>query len=359
MQPISVILRHSKIQVPLARLRSVFGSFWRVLFAMLGRYRPFEAQELESAQTDSVLYRGDIPVGAGNSPVQRRRKFQTPRPLFETVANLVVTPGGAGWVEGVLYEKYSSGKPGLRLLAGSNSPKRRVPEGVFIQSEHIDTFGDWMAEYLAPLARASVTGLPVFLPAALARRGYVTRDAARLGIEFVSIDEPLLIECATVVMQPKVVRYWTKDCVLALRGLLNVEAPPPDPGSLLYLSRHGEASMVADRTHPSLLIEDIVRAHGGKVLRTYDATLDDYLRAGADAETLLFDHGSAAYNMVYWRPQRVIEFTSDDWWMNSFLFFADALGVDDYTILRSDLPDVAARLDAALKTQKERREPAG
>jgi capsular polysaccharide biosynthesis protein len=174
-----------------------------------------------------------------------------------------------------------------------------------------------------------------------------------LGIEFVSIDEPLLIECATVIIQPKVVRYWTKDCVLALRGLLNVEAPPPTPGSLLYLSRHGEASMVADRTHPSLQVEEIVRTRGGKVLRTSEASLDDYVRASKDAETLLFDHGSAAYNMVYWQPRRVIEFTSDDWWMNSFLFFADALGVDDYAILRSDLPDLEMRLDAVLKKRKE------
>lgn len=348
MNPIAGHFRHSKVQAPLARLRNSAGAAWRSLFALVGRYRPFTPEEVESVPGDFVSFSGDIPVRAGSDNRQQRRFYRVKRPPFEEVRNLIVTPGGAGWKDGVLFEKYSSGKPGVRLLTGDHTPKRTAPEGVFIQSEHIDTFGDWMSEYLAPLALAGPPDLPVFLPSALAQRSYVKRDGPRLGINFVAIDEPILIERALVAPQPKFVRYWTSDCVNALRRLLKVDAPTPAPGTLLYLSRHGEKSQVADRTHPSLLVEEIVRRRGGRVLRTCEATLEDYLSAASDAETLLFDHGSAAYNMVYWRPRRIIEFVSDDWWLNAFLFFADASGVDDYSILRTDLADVADRLDALL-----------
>ena len=44
-------------------------------------------------------------------------------------------------------------------------PQRR---DIFVQSEHTDTFGDWMSEYLGPLARAGAIDAPLFLPAAMA-----------------------------------------------------------------------------------------------------------------------------------------------------------------------------------------------
>lgn len=202
-----------------------------------------------------------------------------------------------------------------------------------------------MSEYLAPLARIGAVDAPVYLPARFAAKPYVRRDAARLDIDFEPIHAPLLIEKASVVRQPKAVRYWTAEDVRALRAMLNVSPPSPEQGSLLYLSRHDEPSEVAVRSHECLLVEEMVRQRGGKVLRTGTASLEDYLKAASDVETLLFDHGSAAYNMVYWQPKRVVEFVSDDWWMNSFLFFSDAIGVHDYTIIRGDLgPDHIRRL---------------
>ncbi len=349
----AAFLRHSKVQAPMANLRSGVGKVWRGLFSAAGRYRPIPAAETETVQGEFFPFKGDIPREAGDEQGQWLLRFAIERPVFEEVENLVVTPCGGGWKEGVLFEKYSAVKPGLRMLLADHQPKKTAPGGYFIQSEHVDTFGDWMGEYLTPLAQLPHIDAPVFLPAALAAKTYVQRDCARIGIECVGVDEPLLIKRAKVMRQRRFVRYWRPEFASALARLLKVTPPSPAPGSLLYLSRHGERSEVADRTHPNLIVEDAVRKRGGVVLRTANATLDDYIKAGEKAETVLFDHGSAAYNMVYWRPRRVIEFVSDDWWMNSFLFFAASLGVEDYTILCTDWPGVAERLDATLDAPME------
>lgn len=338
-------LQHAKVRAPLAIARDRVGSFWRRLFGAIGRYRPLSAGETACVEGDAVSFKGDIPVHAGSAYQQQRLHFKQSRPAFETVDDLVVTPEGAGWTNGVLFEKYSASKPGLRRFIGDRRPVETAPRGFVIQSEHIDTFGDWMSEYLAPLAGVDCIDAPVFLPARFASKPYVHRDAARLNIDFRTVHAPLLIEKAFVVRQPKVVRYWTTEDTDRLRKFLKVASTQPDPGSLLYLSRHEEASEVAVRSHESLLVEEIVRQRGGMVLRTSAASLEDYLIAASNVETLLFDHGSAAYNMVYWRPKRVVEFVSDDWWMNSFLFFSDAIGVRDYTIIRGDLgPDHIRRV---------------
>ncbi|WDI32650.1 hypothetical protein PUV54_05500 [Hyphococcus flavus] len=343
--------RHAKFQAPLARLRSAAASMWRAGWSAAGKYQPLTPAEKAFTFGDKVPFNGDRPLTSGNDNYQHRLSFRTPRPQFENVDDLIVTPLGASWKNGRLYEKYSSCTPGLRMLAASNNPQAEVEEGYFIQSEHVDTFGDWMSEYLSPLSTLLEIDAPVYLPQSFAAKPYVGRDAARLGIDFVPLTQPLRIRKAKVLRQQRCIRYWRVAEVEGLRRFLKVDAPTAAPGSTLYLSRHGEASEVADRTHPNLLIEEIVKGRGGRVLRTKDAELEDYLNAAQSAETLLFDHGSAAYNMVYWRPKRIIEFVSDAWWMNSFLFFADASGVRDYSILCSDQHDaeeLSKRLHAML-----------
>jgi hypothetical protein len=349
--------RHAKFQAPLARMRSTASSLWRTGWALAGKYKPLSAEEQAFEFGDAVPFKGDVPVRAGADHHQRRLSFQFPRPLVEEVENLVVTPAGAGWKNGALYERYSSCRPGLRMLLGETRPQSEIPTGYFVQSEHMDTFGDWMAEYLSPLSLLDDIAAPVLLPQALARKPYVQRDAARVGIDVIEVDAPILVRKAMVVQQQRCIRYWQPKDVQALRAFLNVDAPTPSPGSILYLSRHGEASEVADRTHPNEMIERIVRERGGVVLRTAEADFSDYLNAAHSAETVLFDHGSAAYNMIHWRPRKVIEFVSDAWWMNSFLFFADAGGVHDYSIVCTDqgTPDdlrkkVYAALDEPLSS---------
>lgn len=328
--------RHAKIQAPLARMRSGVSALWRGGWSAAGKYKPLSQEEQAFEIGDPVPFKGDIPVNAGAERCQRRLSFRHARPLVEEVDGLVVTDAGAGWKDGCLYERYSSCRPGLRMLLGDNRPRREVPSGYFVQSEHVDTFGDWMAEYLSPLSHLGKVSAPVLLPQALAQKPYVRRDIARLGLDVIGIDAPILIRKAMVVQQQRCIRYWRPEDVRALRAFLKAGPVAPAPGSILYLSRHGEASEVADRTHPNEAIESAVRQRGGVVLRTADTSFEDYLQAAASAETVLFDHGSAAYNMIYWRPRRVIEFVSDDWWMNSFLFLADAAGVHDYTIICTD-----------------------
>lgn len=348
MTALPAFFRHSKVQAPLARLRSDVSSVWRSLFTAAGKFAPLTAEELENVRSEFVPFTGDVPVNAGDEYGQWRLSYVKERPVFEEVENLVVTPDGGGWKDGVFYERYSAVKPGLRMLLADHAPVRAVSSGIVIQSEHVDTFGDWMAEYLTPMSRLPRIEAPVFLPASLAGKTYVKRDGERFGIEFAGVDAPVLIERAKVLRQPRVMRYWAPDQVKALQSLLKTPARPPAPGSLLYLSRHGEQSEVANRTYPNLMAEEQVRSRGGTVLRTAEVSLQDYLDAADKADTILFDHGSAAYNMIYWRPRRAIEFVSDDWWVNSFLFFAHGLGVTDYTILCTDKPGIADRLAAAL-----------
>lgn len=345
------LLTRAEFQAPAAKFRSRISGVWRALYLLNNRYCPFTKEETATREADRVPFKGDIPIHAGSMHFQNRLVFRQARPAFEAVADLVVTPVGASWKNGILYEKYSAGKPGLRMLASANRPAREVPAGIFIQSEHTDTFGDWTSEYLAPLARLETIDAPVYLPASLASKPYVKRDSERLGIEFIAIDAPIKIRRAKVVPQPKYIRYWGAEDVAALQQLLGTNRSAPAQGSMVYLSRYGEASEVAQRTHPSLAIEELVKARGGRILRAAETDLADYLSAAQDAETVLFDHGSAGYNMIYWRPRRIIEFASDAWWMNAFLMLADAMGVNDYTIIRSSLgspEEVAAKTAAAL-----------
>ncbi len=256
---------HAKIQVPVSILRRRIGSFWRVLFRLLGRYKPLTAEETALTPGASVTYKGDIPPGAGKEAIQTRLHYKNPRPLFESLQNLIVTPRGAGWWNGALYERYSASRPGLRSLAPYPRPKKSVPKGIFVQSEHLDTFGDWNSEYLACLARLDEIDAPVFLPERLAMKSYVQRDAKRLGFEIIAIEEPILIEEAKVVRQRMMMRNWLPEDIAALRRFFKVNAPEPESGSMLYLSRHGEKSEIANRTHPNEILEVVVKSRGGRV----------------------------------------------------------------------------------------------
>ncbi|WP_411816695.1 hypothetical protein [Hyphococcus sp. DH-69] len=345
--------QHAKFKVPVAHMRNAVGSFWRKSSALTGQYEPMSPSEVATVDGSPVPFRGDIPKYAGTEHQQTRKRFAEPRPLLEEVENLIVTPLGGGWHDNCLFERYSSCKPGLRMLLENKAPTREVETGYVIQSEHVDTFGDWTSEYLTPLAGIANVDGPVFLPAAFAQKGYVRRDMARTSIDFQFVDAPILIKRAKVIRQQMYIRYWTPEYAQNLRRLLGAQPVSPKRGSMIYLSRHGEPSEVAVRTHPNLLIEKIVKDRGGIVLRTDDSSLEDYLAAGEHAETVLLDHGSAGYNLSYWQPKRVIEFVSDQWWMNSFLFFATSIGVPDYGIICTDQgsdDEIAKRLTDLLET---------
>ncbi len=342
---------HARFKAPLATARSAISGIWRTAYAAAGLYEPLPAAERQHVKGEAVSFLGDLPVNVSVGHFQERLLFAKPRPLIEEVDDLVFTPGGAGWAAGRLYERYSACVPGLRMLAAPAKPARELAEAYVVQAEHSDTFGDWFSEYLTPLAQLDNIGAPVLLPNGMAARSYVKRDMRRLDIRFEPVETPVLVRKAYVVRQQRVIRYWGEGEAVRLRRLLHAHPPPPRPGSLLYLSRYGEKSEVANRTYPSEAIEKIVKARGGRILRTAQASLEDYLSAAHDAETILYDHGSAAYNMIYWNPRRAVEFVSDDWWVNAFLFFADAIGVRDYSIICTDqggVGEVMRRLEATL-----------
>lgn len=344
-------LSNARFQAPLAEARNRVSNIWRWLLHIAGRYRPIPRDEKAITLAETVTFKGDAPQWIeGGAMEQGRLEFCIPRPDFENVDNLVVTPKGAGWKDGVLYQRYCASEPGLRMMLDPHKPEANVDEGYFIQSAHNDTYGDWMSEYLCALARCAPITAPLYLPAEIANRSYVKRDLKTLGIEYVSIDRPTLIRKAVVLRQKKFFVHFPPEEIQQLKRFLNVDPPAARPGSVLYLSRRGERSEVADRVYPHAPVEAVVKARGGRVLLTAEASFDDYRAAAAEAETVIFDHGSAIYNALFWRTRRFIEIASTDWWNNAFLMLANAYGVKDYTIVNgvADGETVSRKIETAL-----------
>jgi hypothetical protein len=337
---IRAVLSRAEFQAPLAVARNHVSNVWRALFALAGRYRPISPAEKAVALVDTIRFRGDPPrqIKEGVRE-QGRMAFRMPRPVMESVDNLVVTPMGGGWKDGCFYERYSACRPGLRMLLEAHRPQADYPAGYVIQSAHKDTYGDWVSEYLCAAARAYPFGAPLFLPAWFADRPYVARDLKSKGIEHVFVDKPMRIRQAKVLRQQKYFVHFPRNEIETLRAFLGFEQAEPAPRGIVYLSRKNEVSEVANRVYPNEIIETIVEARGGRIIRTAGAPLEEYGLAASDAETVIFDHGSAIYNSLRWRPIRVVEIVSDAWWNNAFLMFADAMGVTDYTIIRGDLGD--------------------
>ncbi len=335
-----------------ATARGWFGAFVRWCFQRSGHYAPIPAREKTVTQISTVAFRGDAPVQiAGGVLEQGRMAFREKRSVQEHVNDLIVTPLGAAWAGGRLCERYSAAVPGLRTFFAERKPRHIVGRGVYIQAAHKDTYGDWVSEYLGALALADPLDAPLFLPAEMAARPYVVRDLEAAGVPFVAIDKPVLIQSALVLRQQKYFVHFDKADVAALERFLGVDKSDPKPGSLVYLSRRNDISEVANRAYPHDIVERFVKQRGGCVLHTAEtAGPEEYQAAALDAETVVFDHGSAFYNALYWRPKRVVEIVSDSWWNNAFLMLANAMGVKDYTIIRGDLSEahVTKRLNEAL-----------
>jgi hypothetical protein len=347
----NLLLSNARLQAPLATLRNRVSGIWRLLFKWTGGYQPIPPEEQSITLEHMITFKGDSPRQIdGGVHEQGRMAFRRPRPAVEEVESLVVTPMGAAWIGRTLYERYSSSAPGLRMFLSRGPVRKTYPAGYFIQSAHRNTYGDWVSEYLGALACAGKLDAPLFLPADVARKSYVRRDLDRLGIEFIAVEHTIKIMSVKVLRQQKYFVHFSPDEIEQLRIFLNITPQPPKPGTVLYLSRRGEGSEVAVRRYPSKVVERLVSERGGRILLAKSASREEYRHAAADAETVIFDHGSAIYNALGWRPKRAIELVSDDWWNNAFLMFADALGVRDITIIRADLGDahVLSRLERAL-----------
>lgn len=336
-----------------ADMRSDVSSIWRRGFAAAGRYRPIPAQETAIVLEDRVTFKGDAPVQVvDGAHEQGRMAFRIPRPSYEEAANIIVTPNGGVWRDGCYEERYSAGRPGLRMLMENRRPEETLTEAVIIQCAHNDTYGDWVSEYLIPVLREAPLSAPLLMPAKVAAKPYAKRDLDRLSLDWRSIDRPLLIEKARILRQQKFFVHFPEKEARLLRGIFGEPCNPARPGSVVYLSRHGEISDIAERHYPSLLVEEIVKARGGHVIRTCEASPESYAAAGHEAETVIFDHGSAFYNTLGWPVRRVVEIVDDAWWNNAFVMLSNAVGIDDYTIIRGDRGDqhVKAMLATVLET---------
>ena len=345
--PFSTLLGPSRV----AKARGAISSLWRRLFSQTGLYRPIPSDEKEIILTEKLFFKGDAPQQiASGANEQGRMAFRKPRPVWEAVDDLIVTPKGGGWVAGRFYECCSACEPGLRLLFEDHKPTASVDKAYVAQSAHKDTYGDWVSEYLCAIARAYPLDAPLLLPVELAQKDFVRRDLATLGVAWRPVEAPVKIRRAKVLRQQKFFVHFPPTDEAVLRRLFPAQAIAARPGGVVYLSRRGERSDVADRQYPSEVIEEVVRTLGGRVIRTAEASREDYAAAANDAETVIFDHGSAIYNAISWPVQRMIEVASDSWWNNSFLMMAHAVGLDDYTIIRGDLGEdhVRRRLIHAL-----------
>ncbi len=333
-----------------AELRDDISKMWRWGFAAAGRYRPIPAEETEIVFEKRVPFKGDAPLQITTGVhEQGRMAFRAPRPQLEEADDLIVTPSGGAWRNGCFEERYSAGRPGLRRLLEGCRPDQTLPEAYIVQCAHNDTYGDWVSEYLVPVLGAAPLSAPLLLPATIATKSFVARDLKDLDVDWRTIDRPVRIEKARVLRQQKYFVHFPEGNVRLLRQVFGEPKNAPRPGGVVYLSRYGEASDVAARRYPSLVIEDMIRARGGRVIRTGGATLEDYAAAAADAETVVFDHGSAFYNALGWPMRRAVEIVSDNWWNNAFLMLCNAAGVDDYTIIRGDLGDAHIK-ERLLKT---------
>jgi len=302
----------------------------------IGYYRNWSRDERRFSRREAVNFSGEIPPMAGTEFNQYRLKYDIPRNVIGSASNVIYTAKGMGWVNGRLERRLSFQEVNLKhLLDKPSRPARRLERGTILQAQTPKTFGDWMSEHVSSLAIALNrlgTLDPLILPSHWLAKPYVKRDLARLGIEAIAIDEPVEIAQATVLSKTRPGHYWTAAETDNLRKALKVAPKPARPGSAIYLSRLGEKGEGPQRQMNNMLIEAAMTAAGVSIIRTAGCSLEEYLAAAGNAETVFADHGSAMYNLVYWQTKRVVELHSPDYWDGSFLMFADGLGIHDYHV---------------------------
>lgn len=304
---------------------------------LIGRYVPFTAEELRTVPREMIPFEGDLPGEWGDVHAQEARRFVAPR-VKTHVDNLLYTPEGMAWAGGRLYEKYSIRKPSIRELVRKPSARRArsIDEAVVTQSETPYTFGDWIGQLLVSLLDHYPFRAPLVLPLRLYERSFVRRDLERLGVEVIPADVDLHIRRALVLPRTRPENAFTPADMRNFQRAFQIDAPTPKPGSLLYLSREGEASDSFERRYPSKEVAEIIRGLGGRVVMARETSLDEYIKLAEHAETVVADHGSAICNILYWKPKRVVELFSNAWWNPYFLFLAHAHGVPSYRLMNID-----------------------
>ena len=196
-----------------------------------------------------------------------------------------------------------------------------------------------MSEHVSALSLALLQNElvePLLLPHWWFAKAYVRRDLQRLGIRAEPVERAVRITDATIVNKLRPGHYWTALEAAAMISAMHVSSYEAQPGTGLYLSRKGEKGEGPKREINNDVTEAAMAAAGVKVVRTLGVTVDQYIDLATSAETVFADHGSALYNMMYWKTRRIVELFTPNYWDSAFLFLADALGIKDYQLWQID-----------------------
>lgn len=335
-------MQHARTSLKV-RSRGLLKNGMLGLAALAGRYVPFSRAESAFQQAEPVAFRGDLPTSAGSEFNQYRLVYTQRREPVLWAKDIVYTPTGQAWIGSKLRRHYSIREPHLRDLL-SPPPRDGVPvleKAILLQCNWPYTYGDWMSEAAITLAGIEPDGSPLVLPKFLARKSYVQADVKRLGFELVIAEHPLKLLNARIARLTHPSYCIPVEGVALFRRRLSIRPPQPRAGSILYLSRAGEASEVMAREMPHDVIEPVMRKLGAQVIHCRDWRYDDYHRLASEAETVVADLGSATFNLVQWNSRRLIQLYSNRWWDGWGLFVAKAVGISDISMICVDEIDQA------------------
>lgn len=305
-----------------------------------------------------AIFYGDIPIthrsssvgrldGVVPSPGERQvnfvcdHEYDHSRPLSRNYENVTYTSAGYAWIGTKLHTSLSARVVRSARVILKDRLRRRgvvIQKATLVESVHPNTYGDWTSEYMKSIALCPDSPKPLVLAEDFADRAYVRNELGRLGIEYVTIDRPVLIREATVLHKQRPFILWNSDDVAAYRRLFRIVPPTPRPGSILYLSRRGVTSELTrvTRAYRSEVIEKIVSTLGGRVVYTDGMTRDDFATLASEAETVVADHGAALFNILQWKPRNLVEIVADNWWSRCFVFLGTSCGVSNHAVVRCD-----------------------
>ncbi|MEL6645852.1 MAG: hypothetical protein AAFQ79_18115 [Pseudomonadota bacterium] len=239
-----------------------------------------------------------------------------------------------------------------KLLFGR--PAKTLEAATLIESHFPNTYGDWVFETLRTLTQALPLNAPLLLPQDIGSRSYVRNELAELGVEFVVATEPVRIRRAEVLHKPRCLNQWDERDVCAYRKAFGIEEIKPTPGSMIYLSREGVvgAHGYVTRNYKSSEVSAAVESKGGRTILTESMGMHAFRELAPEAETVIADHGAAIFNVLQWRPKRVIEIVTNNWWDSSTFVVSRATGVEMHGLLVCDglnAEDIDTKLTAFLK----------
>lgn len=330
---------------PNAALDVVRG--WAVGAARLARfYQPYTVEESHWVPSSrSIEFTGDAPRAGNLSTRQTAQAYHEPRAPLVAVGAIDYAPAGLAWSQGTLLRMASIRQPGpkdfLDALARRGAPAQSIPIGTIIESSTPTTYGDWFAGILRNIVAVGAADIPqpLVLPVALAAKPYVQRDLQRLGVQYISSDGGVRISAAHVLREVHPLYEMGPQDAANFRRAFAISPPPARSGSILYLGRFDFASEAKDRTYPSETMAALVRARGGVVLDTREASPDRFDALASEAETVIADQGSAMFGVLHWQTRKVLELTTNRWWNSANVFLAKATGVGHYRVMVVDEAD--------------------